>query len=466
MYNINKNNNINKRLKSFFSLLFVKILSYLIIGFISLSALIFTLPERSLSEDDFPTEWTLAMNPDKPVYRPGETAHITMALLDKEGMMICDADMQLTVRSVSTDSTIIDRSTEDKTIIVNPACKLKKYTEEPDFETTVVFPQEGQYELVLSALEQSITIHEVIAVKENIAFDIRRQSNTRIYPMADYPMTIELTAKEDFKGVVEERLPGSYRITEFPQSSHVEDLGNGTKRFKMKLNFDDNILSEEGYKVLRFPVDLKAGETVKLTYRYKAPTLSPYLFKLQPLQIVKQANGPIVYQEPRQWQMAIDPSTTLRPDADGTTTGWTFAGTNNTTTAWDNINEDPNASDFDGTYIQGPNATDTNNTLWVSLQDTPDDFLKTTNGEVEIVATHGENGSANDTIALEYQIVTGNGSSTGVTAETTFGLVTDNTVYETDTHSELAVTGTDSKASFDAAYLRIRAEREINPIIK
>lgn len=176
------------------------------------------------STQDF-TWGVLALNPDKAVYKPHETASIAMAVLDDKGNMVCDAQVELEVRSESGEvrSTL---STENGEIRINPECTSHAFTLKPDYEAQYSFGDEGVYELTLTAKTKNgtRTITDAITVKNDVPFTIKRTSATRIYPPNVYPMHLEITASEDFTGTVTETVPDSFIITSADDAKSYDDM--------------------------------------------------------------------------------------------------------------------------------------------------------------------------------------------------------------------------------------------------
>ena len=52
-------------------------------------------------------------------------------------------------------------------------------------------------------------------------------------------------------------------------------------------------------------MNMKKGQVTEVTYRFKAPDQSPYLFELGPI-VMKSTDGTIIFQEERKWQIASD----------------------------------------------------------------------------------------------------------------------------------------------------------------
>jgi murein DD-endopeptidase MepM/ murein hydrolase activator NlpD len=79
--------------------------------------------------------------------------------------------------------------------------------------------------------------------------------------------------------------------------------------------------SVENVQVVTWNISVKKGETIKLGYKYKVPNISPQFYLLGPLEF-KNKDGETVFQESRQWQLAID--------ADGSGTNVVSPSTGNT----------------------------------------------------------------------------------------------------------------------------------------
>jgi hypothetical protein len=221
---------------------------------------------RVLYEQDF-TWGVLAINFNKSVYLPGQKAKIAIAVLDETGMMVCDADLLLTVEN-SSFKLKDELSTNNGTIIVNEDCLVHGYTLNPDFESEYVFDEPGSYELTLTAITAngSYTISDRIEVVKSVDFDVERDTATRIYPPSHYPVTFRITAYEDFKGVIQETVPSVFEIS--PAVNNVSY---------------DEIEERDGVKLLSWFVDVKQGDTVNLGYYFKTPPKSPDFYLIGPL---------------------------------------------------------------------------------------------------------------------------------------------------------------------------------------
>lgn len=181
------------------------------------------------STQDF-TWGVLAINPNKSVYKSGETARLAMAVLNERGHMVCDADVVLSI--TAPDGVEKKFSTKEKSIIVNPECQMKKYTERPDFEADFTVSDEGIYPIVLSATTNNGTysITDSFEVDNSNQFDIEREVPTRIYPLSPYPVSITVTANEDFKGIVTDVVPSSFQIAENNKATMYKKVASESDR--------------------------------------------------------------------------------------------------------------------------------------------------------------------------------------------------------------------------------------------
>lgn len=165
------------------------------------------------SKQDF--RWgVLALNTNRSLYMPGQTASISMAVLDDQGDMVCDAKVTLGIKNqeLGINETF---STENKKITTNPQCTSHDFSLEPDYEASYKVGEQGTYELTLSAQTKNgiFTISDTLVAKASIPFDVERISATRIYPPHDYPVELKITANQDFTGIITETVPNDFTIT-------------------------------------------------------------------------------------------------------------------------------------------------------------------------------------------------------------------------------------------------------------
>lgn len=277
-------------------------------------------------EQDF--AWgVLAINPDKATYRPGESAFLSLAVLDEKGKMVCDASVKLEIRSPKSETTTL--STENGLIKVNPECNLKKYTEKSDYETTYKTSMVGNYEMVLTAITKNgtYTIKDFFTVANNTQFEVQRLSATRIFPASSYPVKIIITANQDFTGQIKESIPASFKISELKEQLKYEKI-------------EEN--GETNYIV--WDVALKKGQTINLGYKYNAPIISPQFYLIGALGFYPNT-GAEGFRENRFWQIASDDISysTQVIATPGVISYWRFGEASGT-------NADDEVSANDGTY--------------------------------------------------------------------------------------------------------------------
>jgi hypothetical protein len=247
-------------------------------------------------QQDF-TWGVLAINTNKSIYSPAERAFFSIAVLNESGDMVCDADVTLSIQDPNGE--VDHLTTRSGTIKVNPECRLHDFSLIPDYEADYLTGNEGTYQLELTAVTQngSYTITDSFEVREDILFDVERVTATRIYPPKEYPVTLYITVNEDFSGVVEERVPLSFVISE-----------------AIKSRKHDTTIVDGDNRVIQWNLSLKKGETATLGYYFDAPDISPEFYLLGPLTFKESQKT--VFEEVRQWQIAADSVTT--PTSPGT----------------------------------------------------------------------------------------------------------------------------------------------------
>jgi transposase-like protein len=241
----------------------------------------------------------LAVNTNKSIFTPRETAYLALAVLDPNGDMVCDAQLEMVISSAEGEGEIL--STDNGRIWPNPECEMHSITSRPDYAATYITREPGDYQMVLKATTESgvYTIQDRFLVREEVAFDVERLTGTRIYPLAEYPVVLTIVPSEDYTGVVTDRAPAEFGIRDMSEQEIGEvydwlevDVGKGIVTG----------LSTElkgGVRELTWEVEWQAGETYYLTYGFDAPNVSPDYYVLGPLTIGE-------FSESRQWQLAID----------------------------------------------------------------------------------------------------------------------------------------------------------------
>ncbi|HBB36507.1 MAG TPA: hypothetical protein DEB07_03495 [Candidatus Moranbacteria bacterium] len=292
----------------------------------------------------------LAINLNKSIYAPEETARLQFGVLDEKGNMVCDASLKLEIRNEK-EEIYYELSTEAGTIKVNAdTCQSKAFTLIPDFEAEYKTGGEGKYEMTLTAETANGThaIKDSFEVRNFVPFDVERTSTTRIFPKNEYPVVFNITANQDFRGKILEEVPKDFEVREFDlQNSGIQNL------FEIR-NSKFEIQEENGKKQLVWDVDVKKGEQFSLGYQYDAPDISPEFYLLGPLVFKSKIRNPkseinsndpntniqnngIVFQEFRQWQIAADAIAYVNASTPETDAGGAFTVTGMAPAAAGNI---------------------------------------------------------------------------------------------------------------------------------
>lgn len=141
-------------------------------------------------------------------------------------------------------------------------------------------------------------------------------------------------------------------------------------------------------------------------------------------------------------------SVTVSPNVDGTLGAFTQTGCTGAT-FYDCINDDPDSPN-ESDYVEGPAVTDGN--MFLQLGDMPADFVAA--AAVTINARTQKITEADDNIDLYYRVMQSD-ETTNLTNETPTSRQT--TAWGTHVKG-VAITGTNTKAIFDGARLRIRQD--------
>ena len=156
----------------------------------------------------------LAINTNKSIYTPRETVKLGFGTLDNEGRTLCNSRLILKIKYQK--SKIEDElSTENGRIKPSGECSQNSVTNLADYLAEFQVQGIGTYRLHLTARTDAgeRSIDDKFEVRESVPFDIERTSYpTRIYPPAEYPVTIKVTANENFRGEVVESVPESFDI--------------------------------------------------------------------------------------------------------------------------------------------------------------------------------------------------------------------------------------------------------------
>lgn len=245
--------------------------------------------DSAVLESRYNFSWgVLAINMNKSFYAVGDNAYIQMGVLDDQGSTICDAELSLTI----TDPEGVDSkfSSANNSIQQSGECGPNNVVEVPDYFANFADTNKvGKYILKLSAVTKNGE-HNVIdefVVSENMNFDVERISTTRTYTPATYQMKINIISKDDFTGIITEKVPKSFIVSEADgllKYSSVDTIGDAN--------------------IIKWNIPLKAGKKTTIGYNYKGPNISPEFFLLGPLEISQ--NGGAIFTENRAWQIASD----------------------------------------------------------------------------------------------------------------------------------------------------------------
>ncbi len=210
----------------------------------------------NVTTQDF-TWGVLAINTNKSIFLPNETADIAMAVLDDTGNMVCDAQVSLSITSPDGQVTVL--STKNSKIIINSQCNLHNFSLIPDYETHYQAAGTGIYQMTLIADTKNgtRTINDSFQVQNAVPFDIERQTGTRIYPPNQYPVNLNIKINQDFKGQIIDYVPSSFQIFPATQGASftVKDIAapiaSSTNTFGTFLNlglpYKGNVLETLGF---------------------------------------------------------------------------------------------------------------------------------------------------------------------------------------------------------------------------
>lgn len=307
-------------------------------GTYTLSMSLYTPSGVDIYEQTF-TWGVLAINVNKSVYTPGETAHIQMAALREDGHTICDANLELTVTSPSNAATIVPITPSGK-------CGPNNVIDVPDYSAYYQISDIGTYTLTLINKDTNYKISDSFYVETYVPFSIERTGPTRIFPPADYVVSIIVTPNEQFTGTITDYAPDNFTISKVS----VSESSTSTKKLKKQSGVPIHIENLGKETAISAEVSWKPGKTYVLTYTFNAPDISPYMFTLGPATLNAQPeknikpivtqpastttssafiveeqaeteNAPVfmgTYAEKRQWQIASDAVGMVDPNADGT----------------------------------------------------------------------------------------------------------------------------------------------------
>lgn len=228
-------------------------------------------------------EWGLvAVNTEKSIYAPYETAIFHIVVLDRESYGVSGAEVNLAV---------IFPNGETKTIsTINGA--IKETTSSGVYIGELEVGEEGLYRIMVQAKAPGIDaeIQSSFEVRQNVPFEIIRRAATKIDP-AVQPNKVEIWIKafEDHKRItVREFVPADFEI-----------FGQG-KDFSVKEKGDVKIIEWKN-------VELSNDGEITLVYYYSVPDKKPWLYNIGPAEIESKSS---YFAEARAWMIAVDANPT------------------------------------------------------------------------------------------------------------------------------------------------------------
>ena len=245
----------------------------------------------------------LGINVRTSIGPPVEHTEVSIGLVDEVGRTICDGDIELDV--VNPNGNVQRFSTSDSTIVVNETCVDKSVTNEPDYSALVQTLEEGTYSMSVVAHTTSgdHVIQDAFVIDADVSFIITRSEfPTRIYPLADYPVSFSVTPKEHFEGKIIERIPREFVVLDISDGGLVTTEDSDTKN-----------------QLLSWDVTLEAQTTYTFEYTFDPPDISPALFILGPITMGD-------FTESRQWQIASDVAGTAAAETTSTATSERLEG--------------------------------------------------------------------------------------------------------------------------------------------
>lgn len=262
----------------------------------------------------------LALNTNKAIYLPDETAYLQMAVLDDNGNTICDADLFMEI--TAPDGGVAYLSTDNELINRSGRCGPNNVTDTPDYYAYYGLGAGGAYRVKLTARTKN-GLKEIIdrfEAGEPKAFDLERIGPTRIYPLANYRMRLKIAANSAYAGPIYELVPGGFSVFAERVALNGVDLARG-KDYR----FDASGDRSDGQLLKWDGISLEKDDFLEISYEFDAPDASPEFYLLGPAKL-----GPFV--EARSWQIASDAVTAYAATA-GTSVNWTNPGN-----AWDPTN--------------------------------------------------------------------------------------------------------------------------------
>ncbi len=340
----------------------------------------------------------LAVNTNRAVYSPGESAYLQMGVLDDFGHTLCSANLFLEITAPGGKINIF--STDDGTVFKNPKCAGDTVISEPDYYAYYSVLAEGAYQIKLSAETENGTreIYDTFKVESARHFELERIGPTRIFPLADYEMKMILRANESFQGNLVEYVPGNFKIKNQELKIRGQESENG---YDESIIFDSLFLIQTGNSEKQLVwqnLDIKPGDVLEFTYTFDAPDVSPEFYLLGPMKLADKhyfssngKEGQLVFEEERLWQVASDAVTAYDYD-DGASHGtWTTPGY-----AWNSTPDD-----YAVRLIPKQSGSEENLHYLTAIDNTATDLGYTINSVEIVLEAHVQDLDANITVYVQ-----------------------------------------------------------------
>ncbi|MDD5055254.1 MAG: SdrD B-like domain-containing protein [Candidatus Peribacteraceae bacterium] len=289
----------------------------------------------------------LAMNTDQDRYLINQTGSIAIGVLDDEGKIVCNAGLKLSVTAPSGAVTELSSETTGgfmgigetpASITTTGTCGIKNsMSVSPDYETTLQFEESGTYTLKLEATTENGTreMSQTVIVESSSdssdssdssvssPFIITRFAATRLYPVGNSPMTIEVKFLEDFSGTITDTVPESFEI------SGISDGGKEDREGQIGSSdsSDSSVSSVSSEATISWQGSWKSGDTATFSYLYDAPDISPDFFTVGPLELTPDKTSAMVAPPPfPPVALVQEMSNEGKQKSDGKNTGNVIAG--------------------------------------------------------------------------------------------------------------------------------------------
>ena len=168
-----------------------------------------TVKDKVGNRDSVSFNWgNIAVNLDKSVYLPQETAFMHITLTDNAGKILCNQAVSVEIKTPLNTASF---TTKDSTIKTNPDC-LKQGLDNntSDYQLPYQIPNDlGVYQVTASATVagQNLSSEISFKVESKRPYTLERKTVNRILPTRWQRMDISLMVDEDFKGTISDSIP-------------------------------------------------------------------------------------------------------------------------------------------------------------------------------------------------------------------------------------------------------------------